>query len=74
MVGEGEPGRGVVELDVSGEGGVAGKDDRQAEDDQDTGRSEPGPRSIPSPAPPWIGEDETGQGEGDDDRCGQTGE
>lgn len=74
VVGEGEPGRDVVELDVADEGGVTGEDYRQAEDDQDTDRGEPGPRPVPSPAPPGIGEEEAGQREGQDERGGETGE
>ena len=51
-VDEGHPGGGVVELDVAGEGGVAGEDDRRCVDREDAERR--GQRPAARAAPPHM--------------------
>jgi hypothetical protein len=73
VVGEGEPGRGVVELDVAEEGRFAGEDDRGPEDEEHTGRrgNRP-PRELTSGQRP--AEREAGHRQGDRRRRGRLGD
>ena len=70
-VGHREVGRGVVELDVTGERGVPGEHDRRGEDRED---SDPDARRpTPGPGPPGPCEQEPDDRERDDQRAGELG-
>ena len=62
-IGDRKPGRGVVELDVAGEGRLAGEDDRRPEDEEDgQGKAQrPGIGTQAAPLPEGHGK--AGQGE-----------
>ena len=66
-VGQGKPGRGVVELDVASEGGRPGDDDRGGEDREDGNGRRRGPR-LGTQASPASPPDEAGDGDADRER------
>ena len=71
-VGQRQPGGGVVELDVAGEGGMAGEEDRGAEDREDGDRDRERQR-VGAAEAPGHGEAGAEHRQGQDERHRQLG-